>query len=253
MVSIKDIFQDLVSFAVPLNINVIRVKSDKNTLFEGHDEGKRVIMKATTNEPVDGLDKNFGMSNLKILRGYLDTFKKLANTEELAKKLKIDIALNSKNKDVPTDVVFNLSGQASANYRLMSYDNAPAQPTMTQQIQYDIEVKQPSRNKIQEFSSFAGILSEVEKNFSVKVINKQLKFFIGDENSSNSKVEFVFADDVQAKLTSALYWECHHFLAIMNLADSADTTIKISNVGLIQIIVNTGLLTYEFLLPGSNS
>jgi hypothetical protein len=84
----------------------------------------------------------------------------------------------------------------------------------------------------------------------VKTVGSFLKFYIGDENSSTSKVNFVFADGIKSKITTQVHWVCNDFLTIMNLAASADTVVKFSNLGVIQITVDTGIMTYDFMLPG---
>ena len=104
-----------------------------------------------------------------------------------------------------------------------------------------------ARSKITEFSSFASILSDVEKNFSVKTVGSFLKFYIGDENGSTSKVNFVFADGAKNKVERGMYWACSDFLTIMNLAANANTTVRITNLGVIQITVDTGVITYNFM------
>jgi hypothetical protein len=251
MATVQDILQDLVSYAVPLNFDTIRVtgKEDKTT-FEAVREDKRVIMKATATDPVLEFAGQFGMPNLKVLKGYLETFTKLDSDEK--KKLTIDIQRNYKpDPTVPTDFQFSLPGAATAVYRLRK--ESPQQPNMKDGIKWDAEVVQPTRAKINEFSSFASILSDTEKNFSVKTVGTALKFFIGDENSSVSKVNFVFADGVKNKVDPGMYWPCQDFLTIMNLATNADTVVRITNLGVIQVTVDTGFITYNFMLPGSKT
>jgi hypothetical protein len=251
MATIQDILQDLVSYSVPLNFDIIRVTGkEDNTIFESVRSDNRVIMKATTAEPVLELSGQFGMPNLKVLKGYLETFTKLDSDEK--KTLTIDIQRNHKaDPTVPTDFQFSLPGAATAVYRLRK--ESPKQANMKEGIKWDAEVIQPARSKINEFNSFASILSDTEKNFSVKTVDGALKFYIGDENSSVSKVNFVFADGIKTKVDPQTYWPCADFLAIMNLATNADTVVRITNLGIIQITVDTGFITYNFMLPGSKT
>jgi hypothetical protein len=251
MATVQDILQDLVSYSVPLNFEIIRVTGkEDSTLFEAVRADNRVIMKANTLNPVLEFSGQFGMPNLKVLKGYLETFTRLDADEK--KTLTIDIQRNHKaDPTVPTDFQFSLPGAATAVYRLRK--ETPKQANMKDGIKWDAEVVQPSRAKINEFNSFASILSDTEKNFSVKTVGNALKFYIGDENSSVSKVNFVFADGIKAKIDPQTYWPCQDFLAIMNLATNADTTFRITNLGVIQIVVDTGFITYNFMLPGSKT
>ena len=51
MTNVQSVLQDLVSYAIPLNFNTIRVTgTDTSTLFEAVREDRRVIMKATVSE-----------------------------------------------------------------------------------------------------------------------------------------------------------------------------------------------------------
>jgi hypothetical protein len=249
---IKDILKNLVSYAVPLNFNTIRVTGvAEGTLFEAvREEGSVIIMKAASSTPIEEFIGTFGMPGLKILKGYVDTFSSMEEIDDKSgSNVKIEIQRNYKpDPTVPTDIQFSTPG-STAIYRLQK-DNLPRQPNMKEGVKWDAEVVQPSRSKITEFSSFASILSDVEKSFSVKTVGSFLKFYIGDENSSTSKVNFVFADGIKSKITTQVHWVCNDFLTIMNLAASADTVVKFSNLGVIQITVDTGIMTYDFMLPG---
>jgi hypothetical protein len=254
MSDVRSIIKDLVSYSVPLNFTTIRVTSDKTkTLFEAVDEDRRVIMKATSKEPVAEFDGVFGMPNLKILKGYIEAFDKMIDaSDKNAKKVSIDIQKNNTdNPNLPTDIQFKIPSVSTAIYRLQLM-NLPSQLSLKSTPSWDAEIVQPSRSKISEFAAFASILSDIEKNFSVKTNNEELlKFNIGNENSSTDKVSFVFADGVKKTVNPQLFWRCNDFLSIMNLSSAAATVVKISNLGVIQISVDTGLINYDFLLPGA--
>ena len=255
MTHIKDVLKDLVGYAVPLSFNIVRVTgTDTTTMFEGIDEDRRVVMKATVSSgAISEFKGRFGMPNLKVLKGYVDVFSNLENVDEkTGSDLKIAIQNNFKADPlVPTDIQFSVP-TSTAVYRLQR--EAPNQVNMKEGIAWDAEVIQPPRTKITEFSSFASILSDAgEKNFTVKTVGSMLKFYIGDESGSTSKVNFVFADGIKTKVDPQLYWRCSDFLTIMNLAANANTTVRFSNLGVIQITVDTGIITYDFKLPGART
>jgi len=255
MTQIKDILKDLVSYSVPLSFNIVRVTgTDEATLFEAIDEERRVIMKATVSAgAIPEFKGRFGMPNLKVLKGYVDVFSSLEQIDEkTGSNLKIAVQNNFKADPlVPTDIQFGVP-TSTAVYRLQR--EAPNQVSMKNEPIWDAEVIQPARSKINEFSSFASILSEVgEKNFSIKTVGSLLKFYIGDESGSTSKVNFVFSDGVKSKVDPQLHWRCSDFLTIMNLAANANTTVRFSNLGVIQIVVDTGVITYDFKLPGARA
>lgn len=250
MSSIKETLYSLVSVTVPLGFDIVRTTSVNNTtIFEGVRDDRRIIMKAWAKEPCTEFSGQFGMPNLKILKGYIDTFTKISQAEK--KGIKIDVQKNNKNDPaIPTDIQFCITGQTTALYRLMK-DNLPQQPSMKDGIKWEVVMDGLSKQKITEMQSFSSIMAELDKNFSVKVIDKQLRFFIGEETSSISKVNFTVAeieDDI--KLSPVVFWNCSDFLSIMNLFHMVSSTIKISNMGIIQILVDTDVMKYEFTLPG---
>lgn len=249
---IKDVLQDLVSFVVPMNFTAIKVTgTDDSTVFQGtRTEPSALLMKATVKKPVEDFVGTFGMGNLRILKGYTETFLSLERAND-KNKLSISVK-NKENTDIPSDIIFSIPGAANAVYRLMTEAAAlPKQAVPKAEFTWDVEVVQPSKAKIQEFNSFASILSDVDKHFYVKTVDNTLKFYIGEENAATSKVNFVFADDVSSVINTPLFWNSSDFLSIMSLASSGNTTVKFSNQGMIKILVDTGIINYEFLLPGS--
>jgi len=255
MATIKDVLKDLVSYAVPLNLQTIRVTgTETSTIFEGVDENNKIIMKATSAEPILEFTGRFGMPRLGVLKAYVDIFSSLEEVDEKTKisNLLIEIQRNAKSDPtVPTDINFS-NPTNNALYRLQK-DGLERQPNIKDGITWDVEISQPEKKVIDRFSSFAAALSGVEKHFSVKTVGTSLKFYIGDENSSISKVNFVFAENVKNKVDAKASWACSDFLSIMNLCTNADTVVKITSLGVIQITVDTGIMTYNFMLPGTKT
>lgn len=252
MSKITDILKDLTSYAVPLKFTTVRVTSDSTkTLFEAIDDEKRIIMKATPKEPVTEFSGQFGMPSIKVLKGNVDMFETFSKQIPAGSKpATLDVQCNSKDKkDIPTDLEFNVPNFFHDTYRLQLV-NIPAQPILKNPPVWEVEVNQPDKNKISVIAAKAANLADVEKNFSVKVDNRALKFYIGDETSSTSKSNVTLVGDIDTVFNPQLYWRCENFLSIMNLASSGSVVVKFSNM-FIQINIDSGLIDYEFLLPGA--
>ena len=62
--------------------------------------------------------------------------------------------------------------------------------------------------------------------------------------------DFVFQHDVSGKLTKTWSWPVAQFISIMNL--TGDKTVQISDEGATKITVNSGIATYEYILPAQS-
>ena len=74
-----------------------------------------------------------------------------------------------------------------------------------------------------------------------------MKFTFGDVNTHAG--EFVFADGLTSKITANLSWPVAQVLSILKIADVNNTKMSISNQGALKITLDSGLATYEYILP----
>ena len=84
-----------------------------------------------------------------------------------------------------------------------------------------------------------------EKTFITKVENGDLKIYFGDPSTHSGN--FVFASGVSGKLTHDWTWPVSQVLSILSLP--GDKTFRISDQGASEIIVDSGMAVYGFLLP----
>ena len=75
-----------------------------------------------------------------------------------------------------------------------------------------------------------------------------LHFYFGD--ASTHAGSFVFQTDVEGELTHAWSWPVAATQAILNL--DGDIAMSISNQGAMQITVDSGLVTYDYILPAQS-
>jgi hypothetical protein len=106
---------------------------------------------------------------------------------------------------------------------------------------------QPTAANIQRLKFQASANSE-ESTFTVKTEGSDLKFYFGDHSSHAGN--FVFQNNISGKLTKTWSWPVAAVMSILSLA--GDKTFQISDDGVAQITVDTGLATYNYLLPAQS-
>ena len=111
---------------------------------------------------------------------------------------------------------------------------------------WDVEV-QPTMAAIQRFKLQATANAE-ETVFTVMTDNGDLKFKFGD--ASTHAGEFVFQPGITGQLKNEWAWPVAQVLAVLGL--NGDKTMRISDQGAMQISVDSGLATYDYILPAQS-
>ena len=70
---------------------------------------------------------------------------------------------------------------------------------------------------------------------------------IGD--GANDRVEIPFAQNVQGKLTKGWAWPLAQVLSILKLSDTSQASMSFSDQGAMQISIDSGTATYDYILP----
>jgi hypothetical protein len=209
------------------------------------DDGS-MMLNATLSETLPELNGIIGLNKLSMLSGLLN-FVGFKNREA---KVKIK---REKKKDieVATDIIFEAAGVASASHRLMAEAAIPRQVSRVD-VNWAINIQQPSKLKIAEFAQLAGIYAGLEDQFSIQVKNKELTFYIGNEVSSY-KSKYTFAENIEGEIPSGFSWKIKDLISVLKLSDGTKSALKINQTGdLIQVDIDTGLCKYEFMLPAKN-
>jgi hypothetical protein len=214
------------------------------TTVEANAEDRSVIIQAKTNSPVAEFVGTFGMPNL----GKLNTILGIPEYKEDAK-----ITLNTQDKEgvtVPTGLHFeNAAGDFKNDYRFMSQEivvDRVKSIISRKELAWAVEFE-PTAANIQRLKFQASANSD-ETTFTAKTEANELKLFFGDHSSHAGN--FVFQSGVAGTLTKPLSFPVAAVISILNL--SGDKTFRLSNDGVLQISVNTGLATYNYLLPAQS-
>ena len=240
----KEILQDIVSHTHNLGfLNVVRITGDKaETRFDSINDDRTVIMYAKANKVYNEMKGVFGMPQLSKLKYLLDG-------SEYKEDAVIEIVMDERNgQNIPTGIHFeNKDGDFKNDYRFMNTAaiNEKLKTVKFRGANWDVEVT-PSLQAIQRFQFQAGANNE-HVTFLVTTENGNLKFIFGDQSTHGG--EFIFATGIKGKLNKAYTWPVGAVLSILKIADVNNCTLSISDSGAFQITMDSGLATYQYLIP----
>jgi len=238
----KDILQDIVTHTHSLGIiPLVKITSTtENTDIEAMAEDRSVIVNATTKTPISNFEGVFGMPNLNKLAIHLAC-------PEYKEKAKITVSTGQRNgEEVPTGLHFeNETGDFQNDYRFMNTEvvNEKLKTVKFKGATWNIEFE-PSAAAIQRLKFQANANSE-ETVFQVSTDNDNLIFNFGD--ASTHAGSFIFEANVSGKLKQTWAWPVTQVMSILSL--TGDKTVRIADVGVMQITVDSGMAEYNYFLP----
>ena len=244
-IHMKDILQDLVAHTHALGfIPLVKISSDgQATEIEAMAEDRSVIVNAKTKAPVEQFTGVFGMPNLNKLDIHL-------KCPEYKEGANISVVKAQRNgEEIPTGLHFeDKDGDFENDYRFMNTDiiNEKLKSVKFKGAKWDIEFE-PQVASIQKLRFQANAHTE-ESVFQVKSDNGNLVFSFGD--ASTHAGEFVFEANVDGKLKQTWSWPVIQVMSILAL--SGDKTVRIADVGAMQITVDSGMAEYHYILPAQS-
>ena len=238
----KDHLLDLVEHTLKLGcIDLVKITGDdKSTVISGLAEDRSVVVEGQYAGPVAEFIGTFGMPNLVKLNILL-------NLQEYKDNAKLTVT--RKDTGAPDGINFeNATGDFKNNYRFMAAEivNEKLKTVKFKGVNWNIEFE-PSVAAIQRLKMQAQANIE-ELNFQAKTENGDLKFVFGDHSTHSGN--FVFQAGVQGQLKRAWSWPIKTVISILDL--TGDKTFKISDDGAAMITVNSGLATYNYILPAQS-
>ena len=237
----RDYLLDLVEHTYDLGfIDLIKVTGDTSkTSIVGIAEDMSVVVDAEFKNPVPEFAGTFGMPNLNKL-------KILLNLPEYKEDAKVTVT--KKDDGSPNGVHFeNSAGDFKNDYRFMSTAviNDQLKNVKMKPVKWGVEVT-PTNASIQKLKFQSQAHSDATA-FSSKTENGELKFFFGDASSHAGSFTFATTD---GSLSKQLFWP----VAVVNniLSLPGDKTFKISDEGVAEITVDSGLAVYHYKLPAQS-
>jgi hypothetical protein len=240
----KDILQDVVAHTHALGfLSLVKVTNEEGTAIDSMAEDRSVILSATTANPVNEFVGTFGMPNLDKLSLHL-------KNPEYKDNAKIEVVQAERNGEtIPTHIHFeNAAGDFQNDYRFMNKAiiEEKLKTVKFKGAQWNVEF-QPSMAAIARMKLMSAAHSE-EPTFNVKTVDGNLVFSFGD--ASTHAGEFVFEAGVAGTLQHTWSWPVAQVQAILNL--DGDATMSISDQGAMKISVNSGMATYDYILPAQS-
>lgn len=241
----KDYLLDLIQHSTCTGtFDLVKVDSTKDNVSITAYEAKvepRIIMFGTYNAPFFGFDYTFGMPNLnklKIILGF----------DEYGENSKSDINYqkDDEGNDIPSGINFISSTNDFVNkYRFM------AKSAITEKYgkpnfsgtNFAAEFE-PSLAGVLRLKKQFQVLSEFD-NFTIKLQNNDLVIDIGDP--STQFASFTFQSGVNGTLKRPWLYPVKLFLSILDLP--GDKKIRLSDDGICEIVVNSGLATWQYYIP----
>lgn len=240
----RNILLDIVNHTGGLGfIETVKITgTDDETLIEAMDDDKTVIVKGKLIEQVPALNGEFGMNGLSVLTAFLN----YPNYKVDGVKIEVQ-TFDRDGVDTPEEIRFTDKEGQGSRYRLMSPELVPSQAKFLG-AQWDVEVS-PSRNKIEELGYMCQALSAYETFILVKTVNKELRFWIGDENSASHGSFIIFDKNITGELKEELRWPANKVLTILKLTKPENITMHFSDRGALMITVKSDLASYDYILP----
>ena len=112
-------------------------------------------------------------------------------------------------------------------------------------VTWHVEVE-PTVSSVQRFQFQAGANTE-HTSFVAKTDGDKLIFTFGDQSTHGG--EFIFATGITGKITKSWAWPVNAILSILKIADANNTTVSFSNDGAMKIELDSGIATYEYIIP----
>ena len=240
----KDILQDIVAHTHSLGfLSLVKVSNEEGTQIDSMAEDRSVILSAQTANPVAEFKGTFGMPNLDKLALHL-------KNPEYKDNAKIDVVQAERNGEtVPTHIHFeNAAGDFQNDYRFMNKAiiEEKLKTVKFKGASWAVEF-QPSIASIARMKLMAAAHSE-EPTFNVTTKDGNLVFSFGD--ASTHAGEFVFQHGVEGALQHTWSWPVAQVQSILSL--DGDLTMSISDQGAMKISVNSGMATYDYILPAQS-
>ena len=242
---IKDTLQDIVAHTHALGFlpTIKVVGTETSTDLTSIADDKSVVLYATLNNPVPQFIGTFGLPNLDKLNIHL-------NCSEYQQGAKIEVVQEErKGVVVPTTIHFeNAVGDFANEYRFMVSEviNEKVKSVTFNGANWTIEFE-PSLASINRMK-LQSVAHSQEPIFQVSTKDTDLIFSFVDAASHAGK--FVFHTLATEKLKYTWSWPVKSVLQILGLTGTK--VMKISDVGAMQITVNSDYAEYKYILPAQS-
>ena len=245
----RDILKDIVKHTHSLGIiQAAKVTTDaEGTTIDAMDDERTVVLRGKLHQPVPEFEGKFGLGRLGVLNGLLSYASE--DSSGNVQNSNVNVVTEERGgENVTTEINFSMDGGFDSSYRVIVSELVDAQikTASFRGASWNVEIM-PTQKAIKDLQYFAGILSSFDPLLTARTVGGNLMFYIGD--SSTDKVELPFALNVEGELKTGWSFPLSTVLTILKLSDTSTMNMKISDQGAMMIMVDSGLGTYEYILP----
>ena len=237
-----DNLKDLIAHTHDLGvIELVKITgTDTATDVEGLADDRSVVIQAQFHKPIAEFKGTFGMPNMSTLKTILGLDPYLADAVITVKQdpVKGPVSMNFINKE----------GDFTNDYRFMAKDivEDQMQTVKFKGVNWHVELE-PSVVSINRLR-FQAQANPLETTFLAKTEDGNLVCYFGDHSTHAGN--FIFAHDVVGDLKRSWHWPISHVISILSLP--GDKVLRFSDDGAAQIIVDSGLAEYTYILPAQS-
>jgi len=238
----RDHLLDLVQHTLDLGfIDLVKINGDDDvTAISGIAQDKSVVVLGQFAGPVPEFIGTFGMPNLNKLKIIL-------NLQEYRENAKLTISRRADGS--PDGINFeNSAGDFHNNYRFMAANivNDQLKDIKFKGANWSVDFE-PSASSVMRLKMQAQANAE-ETVFKTKTEDGHLKFMFGDHSSHAG--EFVFQHDVGGQIKRQWSWPMLQIISILGLV--GNKRMKLSDDGVMQIVVDSGVAVYTYIIPAQS-
>jgi hypothetical protein len=242
--ALKDYLKDLTTYVATAGFfDKIKITATgKEILVEAMEKEKEVILKGKFSKPLAEIEGEFGLSNLSLLQTIC------SDPEFNLKESTVNVIYETKNAEkVPTELAYENKSKSTINYRFMSKQLVPDQPKFLEP-KWDVVVT-PTKASVQQFAWAANGLASYEQYFIPKIVDGNLRFFIGEDDAATQRGGVVFASERTEAFESQHKWKIQQVLGVLKATDNCVCEMAFSTKGAIQITLDTGVGSYRYIFP----
>jgi hypothetical protein len=224
-------------------VDIIKVTgTEAETRLQAVDDKLTLFVEANLKQPLPELEGEFGITYLKLLKGLLE-FPSYASDNATFRVTRRTVD----DTNAPETFEFKDGRGAGSVFRLMNAKNVPEQAEI-RSISWTVTFI-TNKTKMAEFQQLAKLYDEVDRVFVPTVDeNQNLVFMIGETNSSTHHGSVVIEQGVEGALRGDACFSTGQFLEVLKLCGNNDTTVKISNRGVLGLEVETEHGNYRYYL-----
>jgi hypothetical protein len=240
---LKTVLADIVRQTAPLFEKIRVTGLDTGIKVEAHTEDKMLFLVGELQDTVPELAGEFGICDLSLLHRLFNFASYNADNATFTVHRTDRDGLSYVSEFEFSDTQGGGTRFRTMNPRLVSDQakiaNIPWSVTVT-----------PSKSKTAELIQLAGLLSDVEKHFSVHVKNNTLFLTLGGKGAASHMASVAFATDVEvgADLPSANMFKTAQFLNVLKVAGNLPVLVRFSARHIAGITITTEKGVYNYLL-----